>query len=1417
MMKKTVLSVFLFMISIVLSVAQSSPYYWHNGKKNYLEIVQQKRYVVVKDVDTLTFRNNIFTKSWECDCFRNMHIGVSNHNDTLYSNLCWTIAESENNIFPNTNDIFYEAPFFKTLWNDTIGLSHLFYVKLKAEEDYSKLVNLSNIYNVTIIGNNEYMPLWYTLSCSNKSTGNALEMSNVFYESNLFATSEPDFMIYNILNCVNDTYYSNQWGLNNTGQNGGTSGIDINFCKAKSITTGNQNIIVAVLDQGVELNHPDLTNMSTISYDTETSSSPSQVYGEHGTACAGIIGADANNNIGIAGIAPNSPIMSISNSLLLNVDTKQKLANGINYAWQNGASVISNSWGHYSLSGNYINNAIDNAVTNGRNGKGCVIVFASGNDNLDSVSYPASLPQVIAVGAISPCGERKSPTSCDTETTWGSHYGQALSVVAPGVLIPTTDRQGNAGYNPNLPIHTLNHGTLISQDFPNTDYTIWFNGTSSACPHVSGVAALILSVNPSLTEQQVRDIIETTAQRIRTDLYTYTDVPSDHPNGPWNNQMGYGLVDAHAAVMEAYFYDRQILGSNTISPCSIIYPCNGIITYNLNSSSMPSNTTLQWSVSGNLALVSSNNQSISVLPTGIGSGTITISYTHEGYTVTRQKEITIESFPPSSNYYCNYSTTGNMTFSNELYINGTFTINSGHVVTISCIGHCLPDAKIVIQPGGKLIVDGGTLTNLCPNKMWDAIYVVGNYYQRQLAQYQGTIEVKNNSVIENSKWGIVTWNGTDYATSGGIVKCSSSTFRNNGKAIEFYPYTNHNSSGAETDNVNYAQKCTFVVDGNNLFASNNITFSEFVKISHVRGISFKGSSFRDGRTTASSQTKGIYSESSGFSTSEHCTLPYSNLAPCTCTGTETRTKFSRLGYGIYATNDGTTYNFTADHAIFDTCYNAVYMSAINNSKITRSNFDINTMSTFANGSATGIYSYNCSGYTIEANDFSTYYTIRPSGFFSSGIRVLGSGTDDNTIYRNNITNLYYGIKSEGSNSGLQLQCNEFSGTFGADINVSGALSGSQGSSSKSAGNKFTSGVKKINSPSTYITYYHSGANNSSNVYCPNNSSATIVRVPNITANDCASTICIPFPAYPPTPKSAPENDDITLYESLKQIYESHLTEYTAAGYDFLLENFDENDADIVAIARLKQDTLISLSRTMAEIAKRNLNAILADSVLDRESLNGWYNRISTQTAKYSLVNSYFEIGEYALARQELAAIPQHFALSADELAEYDNFCDYNALRESVFTSGRNYAQLTEEEIAELEAIADLNTGVSSAYANSVLCFFYGICQEIEEQDFDDTPMNNKNAVANVEENETESLAVYVYPNPADDELNILISSLPEGITTIEFHDVAGRLILSQEIASTNASINISPLKQGVYMYRIVNGDNVIARDRIVKK
>jgi subtilisin family serine protease len=418
------------------------------------------------------------------------------------------------------------APYFVNRSGGKTGLSNFLYIKLKMLNDTIILKQQASNYHATIVCQDEFMPLWFVVSVTPASSYNAMELTNAFYESDLFQSVEPDFIVENLLACTNDTYFNDQWGLKNTGQYNGTAGIDIKMCNAWQISTGS-NVVVAVLDQGIELDHPDLAaNIYSQSYDTENATSPSIVRGNHGTACAGIAGAISNNNAGIAGVAPNSTLMSISNNLGIPTTLmKQQLAGGINWAWQHGADVISNSWAHYDLAGDYIIDAVNNATSQGRNGLGCVLAFCTQNWN-SSVAYPATLPNVIAVGAMSPCGERKSLSSCDNEYWWGSNYGQELDVVAPGVFVSTTDRQGDNGYN----------YSGLTTDYSNRDYTQWFNGTSAATPHVSGVAALVLSVNPYLTELQVRDIIENTAQKVGGYNYQTT---SGHPNGTWNNEMGY--------------------------------------------------------------------------------------------------------------------------------------------------------------------------------------------------------------------------------------------------------------------------------------------------------------------------------------------------------------------------------------------------------------------------------------------------------------------------------------------------------------------------------------------------------------------------------------------------------------------------------------------------------------------------------------------------------------------------------------------------------------------------------------------------------------------------------------------------------------------------------------------------------------
>lgn len=545
-MNKVILAIIVSVLS--LNLHSQEFYYWYQNQKIPLEYVQNKKFILTDTLDEgkLMQKININqsvklnrTDSWN---FLNYRKAVTAQKSWTYIQL----REQDSSILTKSDSLIeYIGSSYLTSSGIEVTISHLFYVDVFNLSDTILLDSFSKIFNVTLIGNNKYSPRLFTLSCSKHSVGNALEVANYFHETGLFNYSVPDFMSDDAPLCVNDNHFNNQWNLENTGQHG--TGSDIRFCDAQQITKGNQDIIIAVIDQGIQMNHSDLPNIHPVSFDTESGTSPSLLFGgsgHHGTPCAGIIGANSNNNLGVAGIAPDCPLMSISNSLLGTPNSRQARATGINFAWQNGASVISCSWSS-SVQFPVIDNAISDALTQGRGGLGCVVVFSAGNNNVSPVVYPANINHdIIVVGAMSPCDERKNPSSCDGES-WGSNFGHHLDIVAPGVFIPTTDLVGSAGMN------------------PSGDYIMTFNGTSAAAPHVAAVAGLILSIDPTLTQKQVADIIERSAQKVGNFNYT---TQSGRLNGTYHQEMGYGLLDAHKALLETIcptlHFNNMVFSSN---------------------------------------------------------------------------------------------------------------------------------------------------------------------------------------------------------------------------------------------------------------------------------------------------------------------------------------------------------------------------------------------------------------------------------------------------------------------------------------------------------------------------------------------------------------------------------------------------------------------------------------------------------------------------------------------------------------------------------------------------------------------------------------------------------------------------------------------------------------------------------------
>lgn len=421
-----------------------------------------------------------------------------------------------------------------------------------------------------------------------------INIANTIYESGLVEFSIPDFFVPIETNSINDPLFPLQFQMHNTGQviDGvqGVNDIDCNVLEAWDITLGD-NVTVAVLDQGVEY-HEDLENrlISGFTPSNNGNGTPINNGDTHGMNCAGVIGA-ADNNIGLRGAAPNVNLLSVN--IFSYGTTVGDIAKGIKWAANNGADVLSNSWSFTNVACDYtdadIDNAIKYAVTEGRNKKGCVVIFSAGNSG-GCVNYPARNNNVLSVGAINNRGELFNYSS----------RGVEIDVVAPS---------GETNYLGN--IRTLdrmnNSGRVVG------NYETKFGGTSASCPLVSGITALVLSVNPNLTQQEVRDIIEKTCQKTGTDSYNEYKV-----NGRWNEKMGYGLVNAFEAVK---------LAIGNISGPSTICSSNTVFTLN----SLPPNTTITWSTSSNISIVSGQGSSnLTVKANGNGDGTITATISVNG-------------------------------------------------------------------------------------------------------------------------------------------------------------------------------------------------------------------------------------------------------------------------------------------------------------------------------------------------------------------------------------------------------------------------------------------------------------------------------------------------------------------------------------------------------------------------------------------------------------------------------------------------------------------------------------------------------------------------------------------------------------------------------------------------------------------
>jgi len=381
-----------------------------------------------------------------------------------------------------------------------------------------------------------------------KKQGKTLELANLLSQVSGIAFAHPDFLVQK-KSRTNDPFYDDAWHLN------GSRGINVE--EAWNYTKG-AGIIVGIYDEGIDIEHEDL-RANIIGYgnfnnpsgqidmvqdgnalDNDLVNAPapaSDIW--HGTSCAGLIAAVGDNNRGSVGVAPETKLLAVryaNSNISRDIEAFDSMVN-------HGAAIISNSWGTYTMFDAF-NDALQRLSQEGRNGKGVLIFFASGNDGCNMDQYYSISPDGTChcqassnYDAIHDESESPYVISIAASTQYNriadySNFGSSIDFTAPGSQYPaniiTTDAMGSNGAPGSW------------------NYTSTFSGTSAAAPIAAATAALILSENPTLNKEEVLEILKNSADKIGT--YQYINGRNDH----W----GYGRINAGAALRVASQYGK---------------------------------------------------------------------------------------------------------------------------------------------------------------------------------------------------------------------------------------------------------------------------------------------------------------------------------------------------------------------------------------------------------------------------------------------------------------------------------------------------------------------------------------------------------------------------------------------------------------------------------------------------------------------------------------------------------------------------------------------------------------------------------------------------------------------------------------------------------------------------------------------